>query len=156
MSAPLKSVVPRQIRCKQRSRPDQTHVSPQDIPELRNLVNAEPAQNSTERRATLAVRYRIAKGVAQFFCHRPKFVHDKHRSSVPAALLSEQNGSPHPASNQTCNGECHGSGHNQKNCRTADVNQTLYCSCELIPAAAAAATESPCLRKIHSVLPLFR
>ena len=100
----LTGIVPLEVLHEQRPRPDQAHIPPEDIQELRQLVDARRAEKAPQGGQALLVRKRASVRVAGV-SHRAKLQDGKRPPVQTGAGLPKKDGAPHRKAYQGGHGE---------------------------------------------------
>ena len=96
--------VPEVVLPQQRPRADDAHVAAQDVDQLRDLVQAQRAQQPAQPGEPPVVGKQVAEAVAAVG-HRTELQHRERPAEHPGALLTEQHGRAEPPSHHDTDGE---------------------------------------------------
>lgn len=94
--------IPGQVFGQQWAGTDEAHITLEDVPELRQLVETTGAQETAERRETPLVGKKHTARVTGGG-HRPEFEKRKGSLAKADAMLSKQHRAAHPKANQAPN-----------------------------------------------------
>ena len=127
VAPPLTVAVAREVVAQQRPRPDQRHLPPQDVDQLRQLVHAPAPQQPSQPRQPLFVRKRDSTWIARI-PHRPQFKDLKRTFIQPRASLPKDHGPPHAPPDQQGRRPQNRRRRRQQGCGRNDVDRALGCT----------------------------
>jgi hypothetical protein len=133
VSSGLLRRVMRQVLGQERAGAHETHLSREDVPELRQLVDACPPQEATEASEALVVGKRPSVGCALFHPHGAELHQGERLAPMPGAHLAEEDGPARGQEDGDRGEEEDRAREKQDRARREDVEDPLHHGCRSTP-----------------------